>query len=48
MIILDEEDSEESVRNSIKESASNEFYVIGPNGFEFVKVYQKKITGAWS
>lgn len=42
--MLDEEDNEESVRNSIKESASKKFPIMGPNDFEFVKVRQKKIT----
>ena len=42
--MLDEEDNEESVRNSIKESASKKFPIMGTNDFEFVKVRQKKIT----
>ena len=42
--MLDEEDNEESVRNSIKESACKKFPIMGPNDFEFVKVRQKKIT----
>ena len=42
--MLNEEDSEESDRNSIKESASRKFPIMGPNDFEFVKVHQMKIT----
>lgn len=42
--MLDEEDNEESVRNSIRESVIKKLPIISPNDFEFVKVWQKKIT----
>ena len=44
IVMLDEEDNEESVRNSIRESVIKKLPIISPNDFEFVKVQQKKIT----
>ena len=44
MIMLDEEDDEQSVRNAIKESVGKKFPIIRANDFEFVKVRQKKIS----
>ena len=44
MIMLDEQDDEQSVRNAIKESVGKKFPIIRANDFEFVKVRQKKIS----
>ena len=44
MIMLTEEDDEQSVRNAIKESVGKKFPIIRANDFEFVKVRQKKIS----
>ena len=44
MIMLDEEDDEQSVRNAIKESVGKKFPIIRANDSEFVKVRQKKIS----
>ena len=40
MIMLQEEDDEQSVRNAIKESVGKKFPIIRANDFEFVKVSQ--------
>lgn len=42
--MLDEEDNEESVRNSDRESVIKNLPIISPNYFEFVKVCQTKTT----
>ena len=44
MLSISENDNEEAIRQSIKESLSNKFPVIGSNDFEFVKVRQKKVS----
>ena len=48
MIMLDEEDDEQSVRNAIKESVGKKFPIIRANDFELVKVRQKKKYQCWS
>ena len=44
MLSLNENDNEETIRRSIKESLTNKFPLIGSNDFEFAKVRQKKIS----
>ena len=44
MLSLNENDKEETIRRSIKESLTNKFPLIGSNDFEFVKVTQKNIS----
>ena len=44
MLSINENDNEEAIRQSIEESISNKFPVIGSNDFEFVKVRKKKIS----
>lgn len=44
MLSVNENDNEEAIRQSIKESLSNKFPLIGSNDFEFVKVRHKKIS----
>ena len=44
MIMLDEEDGEQSVRNAIKESVRKKFPIIRANDFEFVKMRQNKVS----
>lgn len=44
MLLLNENDNEEAIRQSIKESLKSKFPMIGPNDFQFVKVRQKKIS----
>ena len=44
MLSINKNDNEEAIRQSVKESLSNKFPLIGSNDFEFVKVRQKKIS----
>ena len=44
LIMLAEEDDQQSVRNAIKESVGKKFPIIRANDFEFVKVRHKKIS----
>ena len=44
MLLLNENDNEEAIRQSTKESLKSKFPMIGSNDFQFVKVRQKKIS----
>lgn len=44
MLLLNENDNEEAISQSIKESLKRKFPMIGSNDFQFVKVRQKKIS----
>jgi len=44
MLLLNENDNEEAIRQSIKGSLKSKFPMIGSNDFQFAKVRQKKIS----
>lgn len=44
MVMLSEEDDENSIRQAIKQSLLKKFPIIGENDFDFVKVRQKKVS----
>ena len=44
MVVLNEDDSESSVRAKIVSSLKTQYSMLGPNDFDFIKVTQKKIS----